>query len=282
MKDVIVFSHLMKTAGSSLLRSLAQYYEPKVLYINKGSLIEDTKYSIDYLERDFDKKKGITKVLFGHCIRPHINFNVSGYNFRWSTFLREPNKRYLSHYYHSYHFTSNNFKNRRYNGMSELNIEEWEKIDQNSNYQCKFISGEANAQKAIDIIENKFEWVGITEEFESGINSFKTYFDIEDLDYKNIITNQSLANKEDKELIKAKYAGFIMDMNKEDKILYDYVKKNIWPRFKSIEPKREMSLKSNSLIKQYNTFAFHIDNQLNFNKTKLSRKNLMRFYKRWF
>ena len=26
-----------------------------------------------------------------------------------------------------------------------------------SNYQTKFIAGEANAQKAIDIIENKFE-----------------------------------------------------------------------------------------------------------------------------
>jgi hypothetical protein len=194
MKDVIVFSHMMKTAGTSLSKQLIQYYGTKVHNVLGGFRIEDDYYNKELLREDFKKKKGKTKVLIGHPIRPYIDFNLPDYNLRWFTFVRDPQKRYLSHYFHKYNGT-NFFKQARYNVMNNKNIIEWEKIDMCSNYQCKFISGEANAQKAIDIIENKFEWVAITEEYEDAVESFKAHFKLGDLYISNEVMNRSTANQ---------------------------------------------------------------------------------------
>jgi len=281
MKDIIVFSHMMKTAGSSLLKNFIYYYGVELLYINRGSRIGDNKYNLEYLKKDLKKKKGKEKIIAGHCFRPHMNMDLQNYNLRWFTFLRNPKNRYLSHYFHTRYFLTNNFNKGSFKNMKNKNIVEWEKISGNSNYQCKFIAGEPNSQKAIDILEKKFEWVGITKEFDQGINSLKTHFQIEDLDYTTNLTNASLAKKEEKTAVMTQYADFIQDMNKEDEILYKYVKDNIWPRHKKVEPSRNLKLKSNSLLKQYNMLAFHIDNKLNFNKTKINKNNLIRFYKRW-
>lgn len=281
MKDVIVYSHLMKTAGSALLQSMVQSYGRKILYINRGSRIKDMNYDNKCLERDLKIKKDKTKIVFGHCFRPHLNFNIPHYNFKWVTFLREPESRYLSHFYHTYYFTSNQFNKRRYNSMKEINIEEWEKIDHNSNYQCKFISGEANAQKAIDILETKFEWVGITEAMENGVDSLKAYFDLKEFYFQNKSTNKGLADKTEKEMMRNNYADFIAHMNLEDKKLYDYVKQNIWPRYKDVKTDIENKYKPNLIKMNYNTLTFHIDSQLNFNKAKISKNNILRFYKRW-
>lgn len=281
MKDVIVYSHLMKTAGSALLQSMVQSYGRKVLYINRGSRIEDSKYDNNCLERDLKIKGDNARIVFGHSLRPHLNFDIPQYNFKWVTFLREPEARYLSHFYHTYYFNSNQFKNRRYDSMKEINIEEWEKIDRNSNYQCKFISGEASAQKAIDILETKFDWVGITEEMIKGIDSLKAHFNLKEFYFQNKSTNRGLADKTEKEKMRNTYSDFITEMNLEDKKLYDYVKQNIWSKYKGLKTGNETKYKPNLIEKYYNTISFHIDSQLNFNKTKLSKNNILRFYRRW-
>jgi hypothetical protein len=68
MKDVIVFSHMMKTAGTSLSKQLIQYYGTKVHNVLGGFRIEDDYYNKELLREDFKKKKGETKVLIGHPI----------------------------------------------------------------------------------------------------------------------------------------------------------------------------------------------------------------------
>jgi hypothetical protein len=41
--------------------------------------------------------------------------------------------------------------------MKAVNIEEWEKFDHFLNYQCMFLASQANANRAIDILKDKFE-----------------------------------------------------------------------------------------------------------------------------
>jgi hypothetical protein len=166
--------------------------------------------------------------------------------------------------------------------MNNKNIIEWEKIDMCSNYQCKFISGEANAQKAIDIIENKFEWVAITEEYDDAVESFKTHFKLGDLYISKDAANRSRANQDYRLATKNKYADFVEEMNQEDQILYNYVKEKVWPRFKNIPTDIKIKSKTSELDRHINMMSFQIDKYLKFNKTKITKKNLIISYKIWY
>lgn len=282
MKDILVFSHMMKTAGTSLSKQLIEYYGKKVHIVPGGLLINDDYYNNDKLYLDFNKKNQKLKVLIGHPVRPYIDFDLQERNLRWFTFFRQPVKRYLSHYLHKYH-ESNQFQHVGYASMKSKNIVEWEKVDNCSNYQCKFISGEANAQKAIDIIETKFDWVGLTEEYQKSIKSFKTMFQLNDLYTEEKIANKSLASGEMKSEISSVYKDFMEEMNTEDKILYEYIKTNVWPKYENLlsnEPKNNY-VKSSSILRGFKLIEFQIDRQMNFSDTKLTVKNIKIFYNRW-
>lgn len=146
MDDILVFSHMMKTAGTSLSKQLIEYYGKKVHIVPGGLKIEDDYYDNKKLREDFNKKKNKLKVLIGHPVRPYINFEIPERNLKWFTFVRHPEQRYLSHYIHKYHET-NHFTHKGYREMSSKTILEWEKIDNCSNYQCKFISGEQTLKR---------------------------------------------------------------------------------------------------------------------------------------
>ena len=72
----------------------------------------------------------------------------------WFTFFRDPKKRYVSHYLHDFKWTEH-FSYPRYKNMKERNIVEWEEVEGYGNYQTKFIAGEDNVDKAIEILETK-------------------------------------------------------------------------------------------------------------------------------
>ena len=283
MKDILVFSHMMKTAGTSLSKHLIEYYGKKVHIVPGGlSLRSKDMYNKHRLIEDYHKKKKELRVLIGHPVRPWIDLQTDDINLHWFTFVREPEKRYLSHFIHDYYKT-NHFTHKKYKNMISKNILEWEKIDKNSNYQCKFLSNEPNAQKAIDILEEKFDWVGITEEYKNGIISFKDKFKLNDLYVEEIKSNKSLASNEMKNQIVRNYKEFIYEKNVEDRKLYEYVKKNIWPKFSNVNDSghNEVNVKSNSLVRSLNLIEFHIDRYKKFSKTEINLKNIKRFYKRW-
>ena len=56
--------------------------------------------------------------------------------------------------------------------MKEKSNVEWEELEGFSNYQTKFLAGEANYGKAIGIFEKKMNWVGYAGKFEASMYSF--------------------------------------------------------------------------------------------------------------
>lgn len=117
---------MMKTAGTSLSKQLIEYCGKKVHIVPGGLLLKDDYYNNEKLNKDYLKKKNELKVLIGHPLRPYIDFNIADVNLRWFTFVRQPEKRYLSHYLHKYH-ESNHFRVEKYAGLSSDSITEWEK-----------------------------------------------------------------------------------------------------------------------------------------------------------
>lgn len=280
MKDILVFSHMMKTAGTALSKEIIQHYGPKVHIVPGGLRLNHTYYTSEKLANDILKKNHQLKVLIGHPLRPHIDFNQANYNLRWFTFLRKPSERYLSHFLHQYKWTKN-FQQRRYRSMKEVNIINWEKIDNFANYQCRFICGEANADKAVEVLEEKFEWVGITEDYKRAIQSFKSHFDLNNMYTKQGLTNRSLANDNLKKDTVRRHWDFIQEMNKEDDKLYDYVLKRVWPKC-LIENSNDSRVSTTEFRRFLNMLRFQIDRQLKFQTADLNVRNLKRFYNRWY
>jgi hypothetical protein len=91
-----------------------------------------------------------------------------------------------------------------------------------------------------------------------------------------------LSGNDEKNRVKREYSDFIQEMNTEDQILYDYIKENIWPKFKDFKVDKTVKTKYNSLERKLNMLSFQIDRQRKFKPTEINTKNLIRFYKRWY
>jgi len=276
---------MMKTAGTSLSKQLIAHFGGKMHIVPGGLKMDDDYYNKSRLKNDLDLFGQKLKIISGHPMRPYINFGKDAeQEMLWFTFFREPKKRYVSHYLHDFKWT-NNFSSARYKHMKEKSIVEWEELEGFSNYQTKFIAGEDNVNKAIEILETKFSWLGLTEEYETSMLSFKICFDIHDLYIDTKATNTNLADKETKKEVHETYSEFIAEMNHNDIRLYEYVKNQIWPKYKKLAVKGEnkKSVKPKGRIRrELNTILFQINRQIKLNETEVNLKNLKRFYNRWY
>jgi len=281
MNKILVFSHLMKTAGTALSKALIGYFGP-YMHIAPGGLKMDAEiYKRKDLERDMGLFNDKLKIISGHRLRPYYDFGELEERLCWFTFLRNPAKRYVSHYLHDKMWTEN-FRYKRYENMKTGSIEEWEAIENYANYQTKFIAGEENVNKAIDILEAKMDWVGLTEDFLAGLCSFKQHFALEGLYVSNSKANTSLANQADRNLVFSNFASFIEEKNELDVQLYQYVKENIYPRFKLDDPSSFLEKGRPLVYRNVNMIRFQINRQLKYRTTELNLQNLNRFFTRWY
>jgi len=280
-KSILVFAHMMKTAGTALTKQLIGHYGAKLHLVPGGLKMDDCYYTNKNLNEDYAKVNRQLKVITGHPLRPYLDFHIPNAELRWFTFLREPTKRYLSHYLHDYEW-SENFRNPRYKSMKDKSIVEWEKIENYNNYQTKFIAGETNLDKAIEILETKMAWVGTANHYDESLLSFKGFFGLHDLCTSGDKINASLAREEMKKETIKKYGDFISEQNQIDQRLYDYFENHLWPKFKTHKDQVNPAREKPQIIRSFNTIQFQLIRQLKFSSTQLTYKNVVRFYNRWY
>ncbi|HET8804198.1 MAG TPA: hypothetical protein VFM72_06430 [Aequorivita sp.] len=187
----------------------------------------------------------------------------------------------MSHYLYIYALT-NHFSYKKYKDKKNDSIIEWERIENNANYQTRFIAGEANFDKAVEILETKMEWVGITEEFENGLCSLKNHLELKKFHYESNVTNRSRSESDRKQEVLHDYSEFIEEKNQIDLKLYDYVKRNIWPKYK-VDNFDDCNGKGKAkIIRSTNMALFQINRQLKYRTIDLNLQNIKRFYNRWY
>lgn len=93
-----------------------------------------------------------------------------------------------------------------------------------------------NLDKAIEIIHQKMDWIGVTEKFEESLCTFKNHFDLQDFFISLQRTNSSFSEKEKVQEIFLKHADFITEKNELDRLLYQYVMKKFGPSKLNIHP----------------------------------------------
>lgn len=272
---------MMKTAGSTLANMLVEHYGRGAHFPLRGEEMKAKPYNPERLLNDYAKTNGKLKLVGGHSIRPYIDYGDLEKDLTWFTFFRKAENRYISHFLFI-KFQTNNFSKKRYQSMKSKTIDEWERIENYSNYQTKFIAGEENLQKAIDIVETKMKWVGLTEDLPNGFFSLKEHLAIDGLYIDTQKRNSSEASKEEREMLIKDFGDYITEQNQIDIQLYDYVKKNVYPRYREYDKAKTDADGKAGLVRFVNKIDYQLFRKMTFDETKWDIKNLKKYYKRFY
>ena len=105
------------------------------------------------VRRIYRRLRGIA----GHNVTPYSDLHVACPGLRYFTWLRDPVARYLSHY-----------KNKA-GSYTRNDFDRWATAGWTHDFQTKMLAGEANAQKAIDLLATRIGFVGFTETFDESL-----------------------------------------------------------------------------------------------------------------
>ena len=98
MNDLLIFLHIPKTAGSSLVKGLSQNFKTEEVLLLYG--IKKTSDLISSKIASFDKdKRDSIKLVAGHQVWFGIHNYFPNHRPRYITFLRDPVSRVISNYY---------------------------------------------------------------------------------------------------------------------------------------------------------------------------------------
>lgn len=220
-EPILAFCHLRKTGGISFNQFLRRQFGPAhletIVRFEPGTKRNRQFYRREDLERDLWIYPRIRSIA-GHYLCPASDYGPIGERFRWVTILRDPMKRYISHY------------GQHVEKMGETyDFETFMSIEKHRNDQVKTIAGGPDLETAKQILESKFV-VGLVEMYELSLQVFRTRLPEFQLDIghhqrsnpaKGIIDAQELARK---------HAAAIRAYNELDQQLYDYARDVIWPR----------------------------------------------------
>lgn len=157
------FVHIEKTAGRTvravLLRSFgAGHCEIRTPYDRRTA--ETDEHRVHVTAADLRKVRRVYRGLrgiAGHNVKPYSDLDDEVPGVRYFTFLRDPVKRYLSH-----------FKNRA-RAYGRADFERWASASWTHDWQTRMIAGERSAQKVIDLLATRVGFVGLTETFDESL-----------------------------------------------------------------------------------------------------------------
>lgn len=217
---IIVFSHIPKTAGTSLKYLTRRHFGVNELDAKyRGS---SAIYTLSDLKRDKMLYPNLS-LLAGHCIKPYVDFGSFECNMLWFTFLRNPINRYVSHYVHQQTGKNENYK---------MDIFSWAKKFRRSNWMVRMIAGEENLDKAKEML-NKFHFIGLTEKFDISMIMFKQAFNIPTFNVslsKSKMIVRDTALKDEIFNNYDRYENLLKLENSLDIELYEYFLDDIWPK----------------------------------------------------
>lgn len=214
---LIAFVHTEKTGGITLNRVLQNSYGPRHCDVQTIAVRQK-----EFQYRDFKLVKMAhprLESIAGHKIRPYVELNC---DVKYFTYLREPVKRCISHYQFQVH------------NMGQFHpFDYWIGEDHYRNYQTQKIAGVQDVGKAIEILEERFLFVGLTEKFDESLsllnqllrNRLDISYDRHNVSPDNAIRDGIMSDPGLMEMAR--------DANELDRQLYDYVVNELYPRYQA-------------------------------------------------
>lgn len=236
--SIIAFCALRKTGGVSFNQVLRRHHgcahlDTKVRF-EPGTNRNRPFYRRVDLERDrwiYPRLRSIS----GHYLCPAIDYGPIGARFRWVTVLRDPAKRYISHY------------GQHVEKMQESSdFSAWMNIEKHHNDQVKTIAGGPDLEKAKELLQTKFV-VGFLEWYELSLQVFRERFPEFRLDVSHIQKRNQAKGIVDADALSQKHAVQIQENNRLDQQLYDFARDVLWPQqLKGLDQERLMQIDSSA------------------------------------
>lgn len=226
-KLFLIFCHLGKTGGTTMHYILSNNL-PLYFALNSEKKFGNHRaFDEKALKKLLNISQKTISGIGGHNLFPHFDYanlleehNFSPFMF---TFFRDPIKRYISHLNH---------------GIVNMGLD-WDfdyfiSRKDYYNVQTRSIAGVQDAEIAIEILKNKFSFVGLIERFDESLLLMKDKFPGEiNMHYEKQNVIEGLKKKYTMSNLSTNQLEKIRELNKEDIKLYDFVKDVYYPSLKN-------------------------------------------------
>lgn len=229
-EEILFYLHIPKCAGTTLINIIDQFFTENQIYQNH--------YYVKKLELISPEELNSYRFIRGHFPFDRIMhlFNTKP---RLITFLRDPVIRFVSNFEMRQKtfdpgFGRNDqkkiFDHLKNSTLSDF-VDNDEMLEIFSNRMTKFIGGRKkvnskfipNIERAKDRLENDFDFIGLTSDFDSALSRLTYYLDLPEVgEYKslNISPNRNLRDIIPKEILSR-----VAEINWADVELYEHAKK---------------------------------------------------------
>jgi len=212
--SLVAFVHIEKAAGTTLIHILRHVFCGA--YIDARPLRRESCGVFTSSDlRAVRKILPALRCIAGHSVVPHSDLLCVNY----ITLLRDPVKRYLSHYQH--------WVERK---GRQMPFEAFLELDEMRNFQTKKIAGSDDVDKAKAILRDRFSLVGFVETFDSFLVLLAALTDLPSHLFQYVEENRALntiVRKPDYDC----YMPAILQNNAHDLDLYSYVKEVLFPSY---------------------------------------------------
>jgi hypothetical protein len=224
-KSLLAFVHLHKTAGTTLNHILRRNFFMRYLDVRPLTKCSNGVF------RAYDLKKTLRinpaiRCISGHSVKAFSDLESMVPDIKYITLLRDPIKRCVSDYLFGLYFKKIEEKDRPF----KVYLAEQRTRD----YQTKAIAGNTDLAAAKEILTRRFWIVGITEDFDEFLIQLRKKLELVKFDplytRQNVASNKKIRRKETAEQLLKKHRDEIVEMNRLDMKLYEYVQKEILPK----------------------------------------------------
>lgn len=262
---MLAFIHIHKAAGTTIHHVLRSTFGSAHCDLEPWDAPTPPleQWQVPVSANDLYKLKKIypnLKSIAGHSVHPYSDLELECTAIRYFTFMREPVSMGASLYQYV-------IENR---GKS-WSFEEWMQKESTQNRQTKMIAGSKDVNKAIEIIEEKNIFIGLSEQFDESMILLQSQLAPElNLAYvrKNVASTNSLAKEI---LLDDCKRQMLVDANQADIELHNYIKTEVYPRQQSLYGEQQLQ----EAVSNYQVDA----GQFNFRNARLSYGKLHMIYR---
>ncbi|MBT8400745.1 MAG: sulfotransferase family 2 domain-containing protein [Rhodothermia bacterium] len=160
--SLLAFAHIPKTGGTTINRLLWRTYG--IGHVGADFRNPPPVYTLRDLEFDLTLYP-FARSIAGHGLKPFVDYGDVGRRMVWFTMLRDPVRRYLSHYQHQYVKGPAKF---------QLPFPKWMRTFDRDNVMVRFIAGSDDIEAAKEILRERFHCVGIMERFDESLTLMRS------------------------------------------------------------------------------------------------------------
>lgn len=209
------FVHIEKAAGTTLIHILRRNFFMR--YVDVRPLLPNSQSIFNSVDlKKYLKINPFIECIGGHSVVPFGGLEDVCSDIKYFTVLRDPVKRYLSQYEYTVHSMG-----RKITFEQFLDSKPW------CDLQTTKIAGLADAQKAIEILNNKFFVVGVVDQFDLFLATLRQAVTTKSLDISYEEKNIGVTGKRGR--LYEEYKDRILENNSQDILLYEYCKNVLVP-----------------------------------------------------